>query len=83
MLWILLGCVLSIGVLNHPRICCMHVGSTMTENVIYVIPDESCRVKNQEMSPVIIIGGQTNPLHIDKKVKKVDMIRQKSYKGPY
>jgi hypothetical protein len=24
-------------------------------------------VKNQERSPIIIIGGQTNPLHINKK----------------
>ena len=34
---------------------------------IYVIPNEGCRVKNQERSPVIIIGRHTNPLHIDKK----------------
>jgi hypothetical protein len=33
MLSILLGYAISIGVLNHPRTCCMHIGSTMTENV--------------------------------------------------
>ena len=29
---------MSIGVLNHPCICCMHIGSVMTENVLEADP---------------------------------------------
>jgi len=33
MLWILLGCVLCISVLNHLCICCMYISLMMTENM--------------------------------------------------
>jgi len=40
MLWILLDCALIIGVLNHLCIvCCKHIGSAMTENMLEADPE--------------------------------------------
>jgi hypothetical protein len=50
---------------------------------IYVIPDEDYRVKNLREVSRHNYWRKTNPLRIDKKVKKIDMMRQKSYKGRY
>ena len=55
MLWILLGCALSIGVLNHPVICYMNIGSAMTENVPEADP-EYAEVAEEYEEDVFVVG---------------------------
>jgi hypothetical protein len=48
MLWILLGYVLSVSVLNHSCICCIHIGSAMTENIPEADPEYAGVAKDYE-----------------------------------